>query len=63
MTLLVELVTNRVFGSRGTGAEGGVAVLGDFLVGLGGGFRGGALDGLRDVVGGVPVSMLSANIT
>ena len=54
MTLLVHLVTDRIFGSRGTGAEGSIRVLGNRLVGLRGSLGGGALDGLRDVVGSVP---------
>ena len=60
MGLLVKLVTDRVFGSRGTGAEGGIRVLSNLLVGSGGSLGGGALDGLRDVVGGVPEDNLLA---
>ena len=32
MGLLVKLVTDRVFGSRGTGAEGGIRVLSNLLL-------------------------------
>lgn len=52
--LLVDLVTDRVFGSRGTGAEGGIRVFGDLFVGGGRSLGSGTLDGLRNVVGGVP---------
>ena len=51
--LLVHLVTDGVLGSGGAGADGGVAVLGNLLVGLLGGGGESALNGLRDVVGGV----------
>jgi len=51
--LLVELVSNGITGSLGTGAEGGVGVLGDVLVGLLGSSASSALDGLGDVVDGV----------
>lgn len=51
--LLVLLVTDGVNGSVRTGAQLGVGVLGDVLVGLLGGRGTGALDGLGDVVGGV----------
>ena len=51
--LLVDLVANGILGGGGTAAEGGVVVLGDLLVGLLGSGRASALDGLRDVVGGV----------
>lgn len=51
--LLVLLVTESVDGSVGTGAQLGVGVLGDVLVGLLGSGGTGALDGLGDVVGGV----------
>jgi len=51
--LLVDLVTDGVLGGGGTGAEGGVAVLGNLLVALLGGSGESALNGLRDVVGGV----------
>ena len=54
MALLVHLVTNGVLGGSGTGAQGGIRVLGDLLVGFGRSLAGGTLDGLRDVVGGVP---------
>ena len=54
MGLLVELVRDTILGCRGTGAEGGVRVFGDLLVGSGGSLGGSTLDGLRDVVGGVP---------
>ena len=52
--LLVDLVADHVGGGLGAGAEGGVAVFGDVLVGFFGRGRAGALDGLRDVVCGVP---------
>jgi hypothetical protein len=51
---LVHLVSNGVLGSGGTAAEVCVAVLGNLLVGFLAGGSTGALDGLRDVVGGVP---------
>jgi len=51
--LLIELVTDGITGSLGTGAEAGVAVFGDVLVGLLGGSGARALDGLADVVDGV----------
>lgn len=51
---LVHLVSNSILGRGGTAAEGCVVVLGDLLVGLLAGSGRGALDGLRDVVGGVP---------
>jgi hypothetical protein len=54
VALLVELVGDGVLGSSGTGREGGVRVFGDLLVGGGGSLGGGTLDGLRDVVCGVP---------
>jgi len=38
---------------NGPSADAGVAVLGNLLVGLLGSTRGGALDGLRDVVDGL----------
>jgi len=52
---LVHLVSNGILGSGGTAAEACVAVLGNSLVGFLAGGSTGALDGLRDVVGGVPV--------
>jgi len=51
--LLVLLVDDSILGSRGTGGQLGVAVLGDLLVGLLGSLSTGALNSLRDVVGGV----------
>jgi hypothetical protein len=54
--LLVDLVAGGVKGARGTVGDGVVAgdvALGLLLVGLLGGGGGGALDGLRDVLGGV----------
>jgi hypothetical protein len=51
---LILLVDQRILGGGGTAAEAGVGVLGNALVGLLGGGGTGALDGLRDVVGGVP---------
>lgn len=54
MALLIELVPDGVLGRSGTGTEGSVGVFGDLLVCLVGGFGGGTLDGLRDVVCCVP---------
>lgn len=54
MLLLVELVADGITSGLGTGAEGGIAVLGHVLVGLLGSSGTGALNGLGDVVGGVP---------
>jgi len=51
---LVHLVSNGILGRGGTAAKGCVVVLGNLLVGLLAGGGTGALDGLRDVVGGVP---------
>jgi hypothetical protein len=54
--LLVDLVAGGVKGARGTVGDGVVAgdvALGLLLVGLLGRGGGGALDGLRDVLGGV----------
>jgi hypothetical protein len=54
--LLVDLVAGSVKGAGGTVSEGvlaGNVALGLLLVGLLGGGGGGALDGLRNVVGGV----------
>ena len=56
--LLVELVADGITSSLGAGADAGVAVLGDLLVGLLGSGGGGSLDGLGDVVGGVPKQWL-----
>ena len=55
MLVLVELVTNGILGSRGTCSEGSLVVLGDLLVGLLGCLGGCTLDGVGDVVGGVPI--------
>lgn len=52
---LIELVTDGVLGSGGTGADAGIVVLSDVLVGLLGGGSTSALDSLSDVVGGVLV--------
>ena len=52
--LLVDLVADGVAGGLGACSEAGVAVLGDGLVGLLGSGGAGALDGLADVVCGVP---------
>jgi hypothetical protein len=54
MALLIELVPDGVLGRSGTGTEGSVGVFGDLLVCLVGGLGGSTLDGLRDVVCGVP---------
>jgi hypothetical protein len=51
---LVHLVPNGILGSGGTAAEACVVILGNLLVGFLAGGSTGALDGLRDVVGGVP---------
>lgn len=58
--LLVELVTDSIGGSLSSGAEGCITVLGDVLVGLLRCGRTGALDGLANVVGGVPEVMLES---
>lgn len=50
---LVDLVTDGVDSSVGTGGQLGVAVLGDLLVDLLGGTGASTLDGLGDVVDGV----------
>lgn len=50
---LVLLVDDGVLGGLSAGAEAGVGVLGNVLVGLLLSSGTGALDGLRDVVGGV----------
>ena len=54
MALLIELVPDGVLGRSGTGTERSVGVFGNLLVCLVGGLGGSALDGLRDVVCGVP---------
>ena len=51
VTRLLSLVTQGILGSGGTSADGGVAVLGDVLVGLLGSTGGGLLDLLTDEVG------------
>jgi hypothetical protein len=51
---LVNFISNSIFSSGGTAAEGCVVVLSNLLVGLLAGGGTGALDGLRDVVGSVP---------
>lgn len=60
--LLVLLVNDGVLGGAGAGADVGVAVLGDVLVGLLGSLGAGALDGLGDVVGGVLVNNVSHGV-
>lgn len=55
---LILLVDESILGSAGTGADLGIVALGDILVGLLGCLGTGALDGLRDVVGGVLKSKL-----
>ena len=50
---LVELVSDGILCGSGAGAQAGIVVLGDLLVGLLGSLRTGALDGLGNVVGGV----------
>ena len=59
MSLLIDLVPDHVAGGLGTSAQGGVAVFGNVLVGFLGGGRAGTLDGLGDVVGGVPFADIS----
>jgi hypothetical protein len=59
VALLVLLVNDGILGGAGTGADVGVAVLGDVLVGLLGSLGAGALDGLGDVVGGVLMNNVS----
>ena len=54
MALLIDLVPEGVLGRCGTSTKGSVGVFGDLLVCLVGGLGGGTLDGLRDVVCGVP---------
>lgn len=54
VSLLVDLVADGITGSLSSGGERSVAVLGDVLVGFLGGSGTGTLDGLRDVVGGLP---------
>lgn len=54
MALLIDLVPEGVLGRSGTGTKGSVGVFGNVLVCLVGGVGGGTLDGLRDVVCGVP---------
>jgi len=50
---LIDFVAGGIFGSRGTGAERCVAVFGNVLVGLLGRTRGGLVDLVTDVVGGI----------
>lgn len=50
---LVELVSSGILCGSGAGAEAGIVVLGNLLVGLLGSLGTGALDGLGNVVGGV----------
>ena len=52
--LLVDLVADSITGSLGAGSERRIAILGYALVGLLGSGGAGALDGLADVVCGVP---------
>lgn len=54
VALLIQLVADRVLGSSGTGGQGSIRVFGDLLIGGRGSLGGGAMDGLRDVVGCVP---------
>ena len=60
MALLIELVPNGVLGRTGTGTERSIGVFGDLLVCLVGGLGGSTLDGLGDVVCGVPERTASA---
>lgn len=50
---LVLLVEDGILSGAGAGAQAGIVVLSDVLVGLLGSLGTGALDGLGDVVGGV----------
>lgn len=50
---LVEFVSDGILCGSGAGAQAGIVVLGDLLVGLLGSLRTGTLDGLGNVVGGV----------
>lgn len=50
---LVLLVEEGILGSAGAGGDVGIAALSDTLVGLLGSLSSSALEGLRDVVGGV----------
>lgn len=50
---LVLLVAECVLGSAGAGGDVGIAALSDALVGLLGSLSSSALNGLRDVVGGL----------
>lgn len=50
---LVLLVKKSILGGAGAGANVGVAVLGNVLVGFLGSLGTGALDGLSNVIGGV----------
>ncbi len=54
VSLLIELVGDGIASSLGAGAEVGIAVLGDVLVGLLGSSGTGARNGLGNVVCGVP---------
>jgi hypothetical protein len=58
---LIDLITDHVSGGLDAGAWGGVVVLGHVLVGFLGGCRAGSLDGLGDVVGGVPLCCLDVS--
>ena len=58
---LVLLVDEGILGSFSTGAQLGVIVLSDVLVGLLGSLGTSALDGLSDVVGGVLINGLVCN--
>lgn len=51
--LLVLLVNNGILSGGGAAGQAGIVVLSDTLVGLLGSSSTSALDGLRDVVGGV----------
>ena len=51
--LLVLLVDDSILSGGSAASEAGIVVLGDTLVGFLGGSGSTALDGLRDVVGGV----------
>ena len=57
MLVLAELVTDGILGGRGTGIKRSLTILGNLLVSLLGGLRGCTLNGVGDVVGGVPIEV------
>jgi len=60
--LLIGLVGDGITGGLGSGAEAGVGILCNVLVGLLGSSGTGALDGLGHVVGGVPDRLLVCSL-